>query len=78
MRIYHFGYERYGEEQADKYYNAFFERFNQIAEQPFLYPCVDYICDGYRRSVCESDCIYYRVVDGVVEIMTIIGQQDFA
>ena len=34
-RIYLHGLRRYGEAQADKYYNALFDRFDQIAEQPF-------------------------------------------
>ena len=35
-RIYRRGLRAYGEAQADKYYNALFDRFEQIAEQPFV------------------------------------------
>ena len=62
--------------KPDKYYYEFIERFELIAEQPYLYQAVDYIRQGYRRSVCGVDNIYYRIVDGNVEIMNIIGQQD--
>lgn len=41
-----------------------------------MYQSVDDIRKGYRRSVCGVDSIYYRVVDGTVEIMRILGQQD--
>ena len=58
-RIYRRGLHEYGEAQADKYYNAFFDRFEQIAEQPLLYPVVADIREGYRRSVCGADSIYY-------------------
>jgi len=74
-RIWLWGLQEYGEEQADKYFMAFFERFEQISEQPYLYPAVDYIREGYRRSVCGVDSIYYRIKDDVVEIMGIIGRQ---
>jgi toxin ParE1/3/4 len=57
-RIWQYGLEHYGEEQADKYYNAFFDRFAQLAEQPFLYPLIDHIRQGYRLSVCGVDSIY--------------------
>ena len=40
-RIYLRGLGRYGEVLADKYYNDFFDRFEQLAEQPLLYPAVD-------------------------------------
>lgn len=75
-RIYRRGLREYGEAQADAYYNALFDRFEEIAEQPLLYPAVDDIRAGYRRSVCGVDSIYYRIEGGTVEIMAIIGRQD--
>lgn len=75
-RIYRRGLREYGEAQADQYYNALFDRFEQIAEHPFLYPAVDDIREGYRRSVCGVDSIYYRIEGETVEIMAIIGRQD--
>ena len=76
IRIYRRGVRDHGEAQADKYYDAFFDRFEQLAEQPYLYPAVDNIRAGYRRSVCGVDSIYYRIEDDTVEIMSILGQQD--
>ena len=75
-RIYRRGLREYGEARADEYYNALFDRFDQIAERPFLYPAVDDIREGYRRSVCGVDSIYYRIEGETVEIMAIIGRQD--
>lgn len=76
--IYRRGLERYGEAQADRYFHAFFLRFDQIAEQPTLYQAVDHIKAGYRRSVCGQESIYYRMVDGVPEVMRILGRQDLS
>lgn len=76
IRIHHYGVEKYGVTQADKYFNAFFEHFEIIAERPFSFESVDYIKDGYRRSVCGVDSIYFRIVNDTVEIMAIIGKQD--
>lgn len=75
-RIYIQGLEKWGEAQADRYYNDLFDRFEQLAEQPCLYQAVDYIREGYRRSVCGVDSIYYRVNGDTVEIMRILGRQD--
>ena len=75
-RIWLRGVQVHGEAQADKYYAAFFERFEQIAKQPYSYPSVDFIRKGYRRSVCGVDSIYYRIEDNTVEIMNILGRQD--
>lgn len=76
IRIHQFGVRQFGESQADKYFNTFFEYFELIARQPFSFEAVDYIKPGYRRCVCGVDSIYYRVNQDVVEIMTIIGRQD--
>lgn len=67
---------QFGVDQADRYFDTFFEYFDMIAERPFSFQSVDYIKSGYRRCVCGSDIIYYRIVDEVVEIVTIIGRQD--
>ena len=75
-RIYNRGLQQWGEARADAYYHDFFDRFEQLAEQPYLYQAVDDIREGYRRSVCGVDSIYYRVDGETVEIMAIIGQQD--
>jgi toxin ParE1/3/4 len=76
IRIHHYGVKKFGMTQADKYYDSFFEYFNIISEQPFSFESVDYIKSGYRRCVCGSDSIYYRVNNDIVEIMAIIGKQD--
>tara|TARA_B100000378_G_C17974248_1_gene388179 strand:+ start:466 stop:750 length:285 start_codon:yes stop_codon:yes gene_type:complete len=76
IRIHQFGVKRFGETQADKYFDRFFEYFNLIVEQPFTFESVDFIKPGYRRCVCGSDSIYYRIENNLVEIMTIIGRQD--
>ena len=76
QRIYRRGVLEFGEEQADRYFDAFFERFDELAVQPYQYQAVDEIRSGYRRSVCGVDSIYYRIVGSTVEIMRILGQQD--
>jgi len=76
IRIYQRGLQEFGEAQAEAYFDAFFERFERLAEHPLAYPAVDDIRVGYRRSVCGADSIYYRVTGDYVEIMAIIGQQD--
>ncbi|MFT6849994.1 MAG: toxin ParE1/3/4 [Sphingobacteriales bacterium] len=76
VRIHQYGFHRFGENQADKYFNTFFEYFEIIAERPLSFESVDYIKSGYRRYVCGSDNIYCRITSGVVEIMATLGGQD--
>ena len=74
-RIYRWGLRQFGEAQADHYYQALFDAFERIAENPNRYPLTD-VREGYRSRVMQRDTIYFRVTDGVVEIMAILGQQD--
>ena len=76
IRIHHYGVKKFGMTQADKYFDSFFEYFDIIAERPFSFESIDFIKSGYRRCSCGSDSIYYKVDNGIVEIMTIIGKQD--
>ena len=76
IRIHQHGVRMHGEAAADAYYTAFFDRFEQLAEQPFLYPGCDDLRKGYRQSVCGVDIIYYRVDGDVIEIMNILGRQN--
>lgn len=76
IRIHHFGIKKFGMAQADKYFETFFEYFELIARQPLSFESVDFIRTGYRRCVCGSDSIYYKVNVEELEIMAIIGKQD--
>ncbi len=75
-RIYTYGYSEFGEEQADLYFHGFFQRFENIANNPLSFQSVDHIRPGYRRCIYGSDSIYYRINEPIVEIMAILGGQD--
>ena len=76
IRIHHYGVQRFGMVQADKYFNSFFQYFDIIAQRPYSFESVDFVKEGYRRCVCGSDSIYFRIENGIVEIMAIMGRQD--
>ncbi len=76
IRIHHYGIHKFGMAQADKYFDSFFEYFEIIAERPYSFESVDFIKSGYRRCVCGSDSIYFKLNEGMVQIMAIIGRQD--
>ena len=78
IRIHHYGIRTFGESQANKYFNSFFEYFDRISENPYSFESVEFIKKEYRKCVCGSDSIYFRINenDKVIEIMAIIGRQD--
>lgn len=76
IRIHQYSIKKFGMAQADKYFDTFFDYFDIIVQRPFSFESVDYIKIGYRRFVCGSDSIYYKVNNDIVEIMAIVGRQD--
>jgi toxin ParE1/3/4 len=75
IRIHQYGTQYFGETQADKYFEGFFDHFDLIANNPNSFPEVNHLRQGYRRTAYGSDSIYYRITD-TVEIMAIVGHQD--
>lgn len=76
IRIHHYGVKKFGMNQADRYFNSFYDNFEIIAERPQSFEAVDFIKPGYRRCVCGVDSIYFKHDGDIVEIITIIGRQD--
>ena len=78
IRIHHYGVAKFGMRQVDKYFNSFFKYFEIIANSPCSFQSVAHIRSGYRRCPCGVDTIYFRIKDGTVEIMAIVGRQDLS
>lgn len=77
-RIHEFGVYKFGMQQADKYYELLFESFEKIASNPYMFPTSVHLNKMYRYCVCKADVIYYKIHnDDLVEIISIIGRQDF-
>lgn len=76
IRIHNYGAFKFGESQADQYFENFFIHFGLIANNPNAFESVDYVRTGYRRCPCGADSIFYRVNEGFVEIMAIVGRQE--
>ena len=77
FRIYEYGFHRFGEIQADKYLSKFFENFEKIETNPFMFAEAINFKGVDRFCVCGVDKVFYNVVDFEIEIVTIIGRQDY-
>lgn len=78
IRIHQYEIRKFGEAQADSYFDQFFELFELIAERPQAFEAVEFIKPGYRRCHCGVDSIFYRFEKDKVEIMAIVGRQDIS
>lgn len=75
-RLYEHGILTFGLRLADEYYDGLIARMQEIADQPKLYPTVDDIRKGCRRSVYGSHSIYYRIDSNKIVIIRILGRED--
>lgn len=76
-RIYNYGFYKFGEAQADKYLNQFYDQFDRIEENPLLFPKAINHKNIDRYCVSGVDTIFYNILDFEIEVITIIGRQDF-
>ena len=75
-RLYEFGVRTFGLQQADSYFDGIINRFQELADNPQLYPKVDHIRRGYRRSVFGVHSIYYIVLNDEILIVRILGREN--
>jgi len=74
--IFEFGIDTFGLTQALDYMTGLKQRLRQIAEGPEVYPAIEHIRSGYRRSVYKSHSIYYQVESDYVFVVRVLGRQD--
>ena len=74
--IYRFGYDRFGEQQAESYFNGLIAYFDEITKSPLQFQRVPEVGIGYHRCVYISESIYFRIENDRIEIMAVIGRQD--
>ena len=70
------GIDDYGVDAALEYYDKIKRRFTALLEQPHLYPTVNEIRVGYRRTVCGVHSIYYRIDPEEIVISRILKKQN--
>ena len=77
FRIYSYGLYKFGEIQADKYLNNFYDNFDRIEYNPLMFPIAENFRGVDRLCVSGSDTIFFNIDNFEIEIVTIIGRQDF-
>ena len=77
IRIYNYGLQQFGKQQADLYFDYLFETFLEIAERPLSHQEILVRSSIYRRAVLKSNSIFFKVLSNSnVRIVAIIGNQD--
>lgn len=78
FRIYNYGFHKFGETQAEKYLAKLYDFFDKIESNPLLFPKAFNYRDADRYAVCGVDTIFYNIAEFEIEVITIIGRQDYS
>ena len=75
IRIWLYGCENWGEVAANEYIATFSTHFEHLATYPEAHP-VFKDAPEYRRSVHRGKNVFYRILDGYIEISAITRHQN--
>ncbi len=73
--IWLYSFEKWGEKQADHYYDALLNGINHLAENPLLGKSRDQIRQGYRSLQINRHVIYYRIQADIIDIVRVLHEQ---
>ena len=71
--IYAYTFEKFGEHQADTYFDSLEASLSKLAANPFLGVDVSSLRVGYRRLIHKRHAIYYKATKSTVVIMRVLG-----
>lgn len=73
--IWHYTFNKWSREQADRYHNLIIDEINFIVKNYKLCRKMDYIRKGYRVSKAKSHLIFFKKTeDNMIEIIRILHQ----
>lgn len=73
--IWSYTMKKWSVEQADRYYNLIIDEINFICKRIDSGKSMNPIRSGYRASKVKSHLIFYRIVEGTVEIIRILQER---
>ncbi len=75
-RLFVYGVTNFGLDRAESYSAGLIKHFESIARSPTMYPAVDQVREGYRRSLYGVNSVYYRVSSTHIDIIRVLGREN--
>lgn len=73
--IWLYTFQKWSEEQADRYYTLIFDEVNYICKNSGAGKSMEHIRKGYRASKVKSHLIFYRVSNETIEVIRILHEK---
>ena len=74
-KIWVYTLENWSKDQADRYLSLLIDEIKYLADNFEIGKNMDYIKIGYKSSKVKSHLIFYKKVDGIIEIIRILHQR---
>lgn len=72
--IWLYSFRKWGEVQADKYFDELTNAINSIPENPHIGIACDYIREGYRQLHVNHHMVFYRITAEKIIIVRVLGE----
>ena len=73
--IWQYTTERWGHDQAERYIHALKQAIETIAREPSRGRASEHIRPGYRRYSVGSHVLFFRMVDGEIDLVRVLHQR---
>ena len=73
-KIWRYSHKKYGETQADKYYDELIIGMETIKDNPEIGFSCDYIRTGYRQYKVNQHYIFYRLSKNTIRIVRVLHE----
>jgi toxin ParE1/3/4 len=74
VAVWLYGFEKWGEDRADRYLDALDRKIRQLASTPELGHAIDPIKPGYRLLRAENHAVIYRIEANTIHIIRVLGE----
>ncbi len=74
-RLWRYGFERWGVEQADSYTLNLGKGIHSLKDNPKLGFEINEVKEGYRQLRLLEHVLIYRVMDNAVEVVRVLGKR---
>ena len=72
--IWLYSFEKWSEDQADRYYDELIDGINKLIDNPMLGKSREYVRRDYRSLQINRHVIYYRLQGEVIDIVRVLHE----
>ena len=73
--IWEYTFKNWSKDQADRYHNLIINEIEFVAENRISEKSMDHVKEGYHVTYVKSHMIFFKRIEGIVEVIRILHQK---